>query len=1381
MRNWFSGGAGLALAIGILVGSLSAAEVAYRDDFSLSRGRFEFVGGNVWKIGGGRCRFSSAGHERFAILNVEDLRQLRIEAEVAIDRRLGSGWVTAGLALVGDAENHWRLLLVAGPQDQRYFELVERFQGVHQAQNAPPPARTRLDVRHEGGLARWRYGRPYRMTLSLTPESITGEIRDEEGKQFWRATCVLGDAQAVRSGRPALTANGVEGSFRDLVVEGAALQSTDLLEVPPGLRGNAAIVGDEGNRVAPVLERRLANEGFGTKVLSWDEMERWRMSGERLDLLVLADARRAPVSAARKTVSFLRSRGKLIAIGAPAFGERLWKTSQGYVSVERYAESIYGTLAKQPIELTAAGWRRGAMKPARRGAIALEPPATWRITSDLEGWDTFIHRLDNGFGRGGTLLCFRAKGDANTPQLAIECNERDGSRWIATVELSPQWRQYVLWPSDFLYWHDSPAQRGGPGDRFNPAAAVSIHVGLSASHTPKCRPGEHALWIADLATAPDAGVAQPDAELPEIEGLYPSYKLYPLKPIRTLLPTGAMLAPMDAQQCAAKGYSPVWRETGSGFDRGRPWRWVRLVEAVDQDSIGRGALISLMLGQSVFPGAMWLNVGVADPAELGDGPLAQALLPAVIKAAKAMADGCFLLEGGSRYFSYRRGEPVELGATVINAGRGARTVRVRFGISAEGGTKRLLEQTHSASIPSGEQRQVSLTWSPPPTPSQRPLEVFVELLDPANGQAIDAIRHEIDLLSEDPARPEEFVRVEGPRFTLGGKPWCLLGVNYWPTSQGGRPTLATFRRDVYDPEIMERDMRWMESMGINLLSGIQAPTPDDPAAPGAFRDLHDFLHRCRRHNLKVFYFLHGANPLAGGSFEAIRKHIEAAGIKDHPAILAWELAWEPIYYSGPAGGQLDFLIPDWNAWIVERYDSLENAERDWGYKLPRLGQDSEVSKTPANPARVGLPRPEWCLAHGPWDKVTAAFRRFFSDHVGQAYGRLIRELRRYDPNHLITFRFGACGIPNQAWFAHAHSAGVAKHVDFLCPEGYNLQSGFAKATPADEIRKGGLVTLYYRFLSREKPVVWMEFGYTVNGFQTRWKTGMEHISPTELALQRTEYENFYAMFLESGARGAAPWWLPGGFRLDERSDFGILEPDGTERPACQVLRERLPQFAKLGDATCVAPAKPASDDPRPTITLDLDAHYADAWEFYAPQYLQHVRAGRLPYLRTAGTGTTSANCPLVAVGNTPLNGHNPPQFLNAEFNRVEWRAEGSPWREAGREGIRAKHCAILRCRVSVGNTGEAAWLAPEKAGGQADGRVFLRCTVQPSGVTIDVPIPCQTPYLTDVEIGEFTVPLSDADEQAVACRMFTTRRQADGAALTVPFGERKTIRIRAER
>jgi hypothetical protein len=467
---------------------------------------------------------------------------------------------------------------------------------------------------------------------------------------------------------------------------------------------------------------------------------------------------------------------------------------------------------------------------------------------------------------------------------------------------------------------------------------------------------------------------------------------------------------------------------------------------------------------------------------------------------------------------------------------------------------------------------------------------------------------------------------------------------------------------------------------------------------------------------------------------------------------------------------MDFLLGDWNAWLADRYGSLDNAEADWGYRLPR---------TVAKPQWAALPDQQWCARHGPWDRVVAAFRRFFSDRVGRAYGDLTRQLRRYDPNHLITFRFGACGIPESFRFAHAHSASVAKHVDFLCPEGYILQSlGAAKVAPPDDLRKGGLVTLYYRFLSREKPVVWMEFGYTVNDMHLHWKTSDVQIPASQLADQRTEYDNFYRMFLESGARGAAPWWFPGGYRLDERSDFGLVDPDGTPRPACEVLAWALPRFAQVPKASCVGDCPPSVAGSQPSITLDLDAHYPDGWRLYSDEYLKAVKAGRVPFLRTDGTGTTSANCPLHAVGNTPLNGHNPPKHLDAEFNAVEASVGDSPWRETRRgEKLMIADGKAVRCRASVGNIAEASW---EIAGKPGDpGVVYLACRLEPSGQALELPMAAATPYLRDAEFREFTLPAT-AGQQTLTLQMCVVRTKPEGGKLTIPFGERRTVVLKIE-
>ncbi len=1161
-----------------------------------------------------------------------------------------------------------------------------------------------------------------------------------------------------------------------------------------GKLGRLTLVEDQNGRLAARLERLLARAGYAVTPVKWDQLQTDRLSTANLDLVILADARRLPAAGVPMIEAYLRAGGKLLAIGGPAFGELLRKTPRGYVNQEHYMAALYDSLDRHPLKLSAGAWVRGTNAPERPGRMGRDGRA-WKASLDLDGWDQFGQPITGQFAEGRTLLCFQARGDARTPQLFVECTEKDESRWMATIELSTQWQSVVLRPADFRYWPDSPVHRGQRGDHFNPANVARIQIGVDRGNTSCCPLGPHVLWFRDLATASDPNPNQAQVGLPRIEGLSPSYALYGVPGPLSLRPAeghpegtrSTFSSEVLSENCLLSRkngsvpvvFSPVPRETGIGFDRHRACRWIRVLDGYDAAGRNRGAVVWLMVGEGLLPGAVWGDFGVSDPEAMVQGSASPVLQAALSDTVKATTDGCFLLEAGSRYFSYKPGETIELGALVGNASHHNRQLTARFQVRTSAG-KIVLETTNSLNVPAGQRQEARCQWTPPGDNSgQFPYTISVQLRD--GPRVIDRMEHRIDLLTPRKAEPEAFVRVEGSQFKLGAKPWCLLGVNYWPNSQGGRATVPYLQRKFYDPELIERDLARMQSMGINLLSGIQLPVDVGPATPGAYRDLQDFVERCDRHGMKLFVFLPWCNPMLPTKLADVKRRIEAAGLRNNPAVLAWDVAWEPIYYSGPAGGQMDFLLGDWNAWLADRYGSLDSAEADWGYKLPR---------TAAKPHWATLPKQQWCARHGPWDRAVAAFRRFFSDRVGQAYGELTRELRRYDPHHLITFRFGACGIPEGFRFAHAHSASVAKHVDFLCPEGYILQHlGAARVAPADDLRKGGLITLYYRFLSREKPVVWMEFGYTVNDMHLHWKTTDVQIPASQLADQRTEYDNFYRMFLESGARGAAPWWLPGGYRLDERSDFGLLEPDGTPRPACEVLAWALPKFAQVPRTSCIAapgaqkgtvpflrhPATKIGTVPgsQPSITLDLDSHYPDGWRLYSDEYLKAVKAGRIPFLRTDGTGTTSANCPLVAVGDTPLNGHNPPKHLNAEFNSVDMSVGNSPWRETHRgEEVTVAKGQAVRCRASVGNIAEACLQAAGKPG--APGVVYLACRLEPSGKSLRLPLAAVTSYLHDAEIHEFTLP-ETTTSQTVALQMCVVRIKPDGTKLTIPFGERRRV------
>ncbi|MEI6501200.1 MAG: hypothetical protein WCP21_09270, partial [Armatimonadota bacterium] len=983
-----------------------------------------------------------------------------------------------------------------------------------------------------------------------------------------------------------------------------------------------------------------------------------------------------------------------------------------------------------------------AQSPERAGAIVPDAdsgPTAWKVTSDLNGWDTWRFEVGKSpFDDQHQVLAFEAKGDATTTQLSIECTEQDGSRWIGVVDLGTDWRTQLMMPGDFTYWQDSRSKgRGGNGDRLQPEQVVAITFGLAASHTIRVKPGQHAYWLRSISVADGHDLPTPNFQVPDLEALCPSYKLYPVNEVVKLraAPEQGVIGATDVAW-TQPGYAPVWRERGRGLHRRRPWRWVPLLSAVDGSGKDRGAMVSLLIGDGVHPGAMWANFAFADPAAALNPKVAPTLLGCV----QAMSRGVFLMEGGAELFSYRPGEKATVGASAINLSARPRTVTLRIAIS--GGADKTVIQSQTLTFKPGEMAEKSWPWTAA-LKEGKPFEFQTTLLD-ETGRTLDRIIQPVDETRTKPATANEYVKVDGSNFTLAGKPWFFKGINYWPNRIGGYPGLGQSQRTSYDPEVVERDLTSLQSLGVNALSGVQALVPPDPDDPSAYRDQLDFLDRCDRHGMKVFFFVHDGRSYYGGSFERIKAYITRAGLKDHPAIMCWELAWEPI--EADWQGKLDYIREPWNRWIIERYGSLENARKDWGF-TPKITD-----------GKADFPNVGQCREHGQWDRYVAAFRRAHSDIICAAYRDIAEPLRQWDPKHLVSFRGGACGIPNAAEFAHIHGTAAPKHMDFLNPEGYNLQpNGNGSLTEPDNLRKGGLITLFYRFTSREKPVVWMEFGYTVNGFSTEWKPELVAIKPSELRNQANELRNFYAMFLESGARGAAPWWFPGGFRLGENSDFGLVEPDGAERPACDVLREVLPKFADVKHAT-----------PTDTIELDLEKHYPDAWVTYSQQYLDFAKAGKTVALRTAGTGTNSETCPLTAVGGGEYNGHNPPLYLNAEFNSLEIRIGDGVWQPvASTQALDAPVGTKVLCRASVGNLGEAAWLAP--GGAQQTGRVYLAGR-QEYGLPFAAPIASDTPYLKDARVPQFT--LIEAVPQGATTISFEM-----SSCSRAFFGERRTVTL----
>jgi len=297
-------------------------------------------------------------------------------------------------------------------------------------------------------------------------------------------------------------------------------------------------------------------------------------------------------------------------------------------------------------------------------------------------------------------------------------------------------------------------------------------------------------------------------------------------------------------------------------------------------------------------------------------------------------------------------------------------------------------------------------------------------------------------------------------------------------------------------------------------------------------------------------------------------------------VFAYDIAWEP-HLGFP--DERRWWDGDWERWVVGRYGNAENAEREWRHPIPRF-EDA-----------VTGPSDEQLTKEGPWNSMVMDYRRFVNDLVEEKYGEAVKMIRCIDANHLIGARCGGATygpgldhvVPLDLW-------STAEHLDFVSPEW-----GFPDLV-GEESRRNGFHTIYAHCVGKGKPVIWVEFGYDTRSDSRRMQE------------QKSRYQDFYEMALESGANGVVAWCYPGGHRVDESgSDFGILDADGGFRPVCDVIKEYSAKFTQPR-------TRPSPDH---WITLDRELYlwrYSKISDYGSREYLKALKSGRIPGLKMPG-------------------------------------------------------------------------------------------------------------------------------------------------------------------
>lgn len=970
---------------------------------------------------------------------------------------------------------------------------------------------------------------------------------------------------------------------------------------------SAAVLHDESSSeqsaFANDISKLVATAGYSVQHLAPGLLVKSdELTTGKYDLLVLPDARVLPVAACDKVQNYLKEGGDLLALGLAAWKSPQFEINGRWLTHAQIEQQLAAACPHHVLfdfahdDLTK--WTRGAddvHTSARHEVTTTDSGKALHVVIErYPGWETFASPpLANPFANGQTLTCFRAKGGPHTKQLAIEWTERDGSRWIATVNLKTTWQEYRLPPEAFKAWQPPP-QRSGKNDILNVKDAVRLVVGVAQSHT-ALEGNHHEYWIADIgaATNPFGETRLPtDFTPPHIECLCPTYQFFPIHAgdesnlkITSLAtaveshskqPSQDFIWHVDPQSSAQQLFG-MHPRPHVGFNQRRSYRWEPLLAALDSATGDyRGAIAALLVhNERPYRGGVWAAFTPNDAKFYQQPAVAQCLQQTLVR----MRRGVFLVEGGAEYFTVFPNQEFAVGANVVNTSKEtAAGVTTSLEISDGKSARRLKEMILSLAPDTNQVVEQKATV-------ERDNEKYVTVTVRQNGQVIDSLHHEIGVWRPNPE--PHYIAARDGGLWLDGKPWKAHGVNYLPSSCIGLANWHHFEhwvgRGAYDPEIIERDLGRIQAMNLNAVSVFVYYESLNT------QHMLDFLRRCEAHHLKVNLSLRPGTPL-DFRWNEIREMIERLHLAENDTVFAYDLAWEP--HHEPQALQTDYAQP-WRTWIDKHHGDLTAAQHAW--RADANGSDFRPKESEILPA----PPIKWFTHDGPWRKLIADYRHFMDDLLAERYATARKLVKSVDPHHAVSFRMQLAGDPtyNDKTFLAYDFFGLADAVDIWEPEAYGRIGNWERVKP------GHFTAAFARLCDAKKPVVWAEMGTSV------WGNTSMAPDAKKLAFQASFFRDFYRMMTDSGADGVFFWWYPGGYRLNEQSDYGIIDPDGTDRPVTRVIRTDGAHFM-------TSPKRPT--EPNYSIEVDRDRDARGLYGIYetvSAEYWQAVKNDKVPGLK----------------------------------------------------------------------------------------------------------------------------------------------------------------------
>lgn len=389
---------------------------------------------------------------------------------------------------------------------------------------------------------------------------------------------------------------------------------------------SVAILKDDANyktkAIADSISPVLTQNGFAADFITYQTL--CDTNGlDKYDCLILTDSSRFPALANQNLLAFLKRGSDMVLLGGMAFKEDLWPMGNKWGTMRQLLQNI-----KDPNNVASrkmlfdfeddkfTGWERGATKKEHPTLLLSDKGVDGNcMKMDIKNiadyeWDNFTNLAPENIPANHNAFVFYARATQQTKNLIFEVIKKDKSRWITSVELTPDWRQYVVMLEDFKFFLSASGDKQKTSELNNIADINQISLGLAYGIMPHIS-GDHTIWLDQLAT----GVLKlPDGDNKDTKPL--GLPVFDARDIYHFQNAPTMVAYKN-QDILNHGQKTIGSYTGISaiaFEYPEISRYIPLLQIQDKYSRSEGFAAGILVNYAgEFKNSHWLLFGIESP------------------------------------------------------------------------------------------------------------------------------------------------------------------------------------------------------------------------------------------------------------------------------------------------------------------------------------------------------------------------------------------------------------------------------------------------------------------------------------------------------------------------------------------------------------------------------------------------------------------------------------------------------------------------------------------------------------------------------------------------------------------------------------------------